>query len=183
VSEPITFNPIQIDVREPGEPFGRATSPFPEPHAVMTSDQVVLVRSTWPMIADRSGELSARFYDRLFAIDDSAARLFIGVDMTAQRTKLVHTLVFVVEALDDVDRLLPAIAALGKRHTHYGVADRHFDSVGNALLLAFADTLGDAFSPELREAWAAAYAFLSSVMRRALMRGDASEDGRTDKPI
>jgi hemoglobin-like flavoprotein len=143
----------------------------PEPNIVMTSDQVLLVRSTWPLIAERSDELSARFYDRLFAMDDSAARLFAGVDMTAQRAKLIHTLGFVVKVLDDVDCLLPAVAALGKRHAHYGVEHRHFDSVGDALLLAYADTLGPAFTPQLREAWAAAYAFIASVMRRALVRG------------
>lgn len=136
----------------------------------MTSDQVLLVRSSWTMIAEHADELSARFYDRLFAIDDSAARLFIGVDMTAQRTKLTQMLGAIVKMLDDVDLLLPAVADLGKRHTRFGVEDRHFDSVGEALLGAFGDTLGVAFTPQLRAAWAAAYAFLASVMRRALVR-------------
>jgi len=141
------------------------------PYHLMTPDQVVLVQSSWPAIAERGDELSARFYDHLFAIDDSAARLFAHVDMNAQRAKLVHTLRVVVQALGNVDSLLPAVAALGKRHTHYGVEARHFDSVGEALLWAFDDTLGDAFTPALRAAWAEAYAFLASVMKRALIRG------------
>jgi hemoglobin-like flavoprotein len=123
------------------------------------------------MIAGQADTLTARFYEHLFAIDDTAARLFTGVDMAAQRQKLAQTLAVVVKALDDVDRLLPAVAALGKRHTHYGVEDRHFDSVGEALLLALSDTLGAAFSIELRTAWAVAYALIASVMRRALVRG------------
>jgi hemoglobin-like flavoprotein len=32
--------------------------------------------------------------------------------------------------------------------------------VGEALLMALADTLGDAFTPELRAAWAEAYALI-----------------------
>jgi len=95
----------------------------------MTPDQVLLVRSSWAAIAERGDELSVSFYDHLFAIDPSAARLFAHVDMSAQRAKLTHTLGVVVHALDDIDSLLPAVAALGKRHTHYGVEHRHFESV------------------------------------------------------
>ena len=149
----------------------------------MTSDQVVLVRASWPAIAERGDELSARFYDRLFAIDASAARLFTGVDMAAQKAKLIRTLGAVVRALDDVDLLLPAVAALGKRHAHYGVEDHHFDTVGEALLLAFTDTLGAAFTPELRAGWTAAYAFIAAGMRRALIHGverDGSVSARID---
>ena len=136
----------------------------------MTSDQVLLVRSSWAAIAAHGNELSVRFYDHLFAIDSSAARLFSHVDMSAQRAKLAQMLGAVVHALDDIDSLLPTVAALGKRHTRYGVEHRHFDSVEEALFRAFSDTLGAVFTAELRAAWAEAYALIASVMKRALMR-------------
>ena len=136
----------------------------------MTPDQILLVRSSWSLIADSADALSLRFYTVLFAIDQSAARLFTGVDMAEQRKKLVQTLAVVVRALDDVDSLLPAVAALGKRHARYGVEHHHFESVGEALLQAFSDTLGDAFTLDMRVAWAEAYALVASVMRRALTR-------------
>jgi hemoglobin-like flavoprotein len=82
----------------------------------------------------------------------------------------VHALTFVVKAVDDTDRLLPAVAALGKRHAGYGVEDRHFDSVGDALLWALSDVLGDAFTADIRDAWVRAYTLVASVMRRALER-------------
>ena len=129
------------------------------------------MRTSWPAVAEHANVLTARFYEHLFVIDESAARLFTGVDMTAQRKKLAQTLAVVVKALDDLDRLLPAVAALGKRHAHYGVEDRHFDSVGEALLHGLSDTLGAGFTPELRTAWTVAYALIASVMRRALVRG------------
>jgi hemoglobin-like flavoprotein len=94
------------------------------------------------------------------------------VDMAAQRTKLAQSLGVVVHALDDLDRLMPAIAALGKRHSRYGVADQHFDSVGSALLGALGDTLGPEFSDEAHHAWGTAYALVAAVMRRALVRSE-----------
>lgn len=138
----------------------------------MTSDQILLVRSSWAAIAERSDDLSGRFYDHLFAIDPNAARLFAHVDMNAQRQKLVRTLAIIVNALDDIDHLLPSLAALGKRHTNYGVEHRHFESVGEALLQAFADTLGAEFTPAMRIAWTEAYALIASVMKRALVRAE-----------
>lgn len=136
----------------------------------MTPDQILLVRASWPAIAANADALTTTFYDTLFEIDDSAARLFAGVDMTAQRTKVAQTLAVAVNSLDDLDVLLPAVVALGKRHAAYGIEDRHFDSVGTALLQAFSATLGDAFTPELQNAWSEAYGSISAVMRRELVR-------------
>ena len=140
----------------------------------MTPDQILLVRSSWPAIAREADRLTKQFYAHLFDIDESAARLFSGVDMAAQRKKLAQALAVVVHALNDIDSLLPPLAALAKRHMSYGVEDRHFDSVGDALLWAMTDVLGDAFTPELRDAWAQAYAMVSSVMRRPMARDDVA---------
>jgi hemoglobin-like flavoprotein len=136
----------------------------------MNAQQVLLVRSSWPSVAANADALTNRFYERLFEIDGSAARLFAGVDMTTQRAKLAQALAVVVKSLDDPDRLLPAIAALGKRHAHYGVESQHFDSVGEALLFALANSLGEEFNSDVRGAWTDAYALVASVMRRALIR-------------
>ena len=140
----------------------------------MSPEQIDLVRASWPAVAANADQLTTRLYAYLFAIDDSAAQLFTGVDLNAQRAKLAHSLAVVVKALDDPDQLLPAIGALGKRHTNYGVQHHHFDSVGEALLKALADTLGTDFTPSTRSAWAEAYAVIASVMRRALIRAELS---------
>jgi hemoglobin-like flavoprotein len=136
----------------------------------MTPDQIRLVRSSWPIVITASDTLAIHFYSRLFEIDDSAARLFADVDMVLQRQKLTKSLDVVVNALDDPDQLLPAVAALGKRHTKYGVEHHHFDSVGESLIVALGATLRDEFTAELQAAWTEAYALVSSVMRRALIR-------------
>ena len=134
----------------------------------MTLEEIRLVRSSWSMIAERSDAFSASFYDHLFVIDAGAAQLFNGVDMTIQRWKLAQTLGVVVQALDDLDTLLPAVAALGRRHTRYGVLHHHFDSVGAALLQAFVDTLGQQFTPTVRAAWVRAYSLVATEMQKGL---------------
>ena len=140
----------------------------------MTPDQIALVRSTWPTISANADTLTERFYHHLFEIDESAARLFAGVDMTLQRTRLAQALAVVVHNIDDPESLMPAVAGLGRRHAGYGVEDRHFDSVGDALLWALSDVLGADLDQAHRDAWANAYALIASVMRRALVARPAA---------
>jgi hemoglobin-like flavoprotein len=135
-------------------------------------DQIRLVRASWPAIAARADALTITFYEQLFEIDASAAALFTGVDMAAQRKKLAQSLAVVVHAVDDPSALIPALTALGKRHAGYRVEHRHFDSVGAALLGALADTLGPDFTPDVRDAWAQAYGAIADVIRGAMVRAE-----------
>ena len=147
----------------------------------MTPDQIPIVRESWPAVAADAGTLALHFYRRLFEIDHGAARLFAHVDMEAQRKKLVQALAVVVASLDDPDRLLNAVGALGKRHVHYGVEDHHFDSVGEALIDALHAVLGAGFTPDVQAAWLEAYTLVASVMRRALVRAAAPHLAETDQ--
>jgi hemoglobin-like flavoprotein len=146
----------------------------------MNYDQISLIRGTWPAVAAKADALTATFYARLFEIDGDAAKLFAHVDMAGQRKKLAQSLAVVVASLDDPDSLLPAISALGKRHTHYGVEHHHFDSVGEALLTALGTTLGPDYTQEIHDAWANAYALVAAVMKRALVRAEAANGGSAE---
>ena len=139
----------------------------------MTPEQIQLVRVTWEVAARDPDILTTNFYAHLFAIDSGIARMFGGVEMATQKKKLAQSLAVVVTALDDLDSLLPALSALGKRHVNYGVESRHFDAVGDALIWALRDSVGDAFTVEAQHAWANAYAVVASVMRRPLERGES----------
>ena len=147
----------------------------------MTPDQIAIVRGAWPALAAEANPLASNFYKRLFEIDHSAARLFANVDMDAQRKKLIQALAVVVASLDDPDRLLGAVGALGKRHVHYGVEDHHFDSVGEALIDALHAVLGAGFTPDVQAAWLEAYTLVASVMRRALIRAASPQLSETDQ--
>ena len=74
----------------------------------------------------------------------------------------------IVANLDQLDDLIPTVAALGRRHRDYGVRDADYDRVREALLGAIGSALGDAFTREVRSAWEEAYALMASVMKRAV---------------
>ena len=132
----------------------------------MTPESKQLVQRSWAQvepIADTAAEL---FYGRLFELDPTLRPLFTG-DMKEQGKKLMQMLTVVVRGLDRLDELLPAVEALGRRHTGYGVTDAHYDTVAAALLWTLGKGLGDGFTDPVRNAWVEAYTVLSTVMKRA----------------
>jgi hemoglobin-like flavoprotein len=57
------------------------------------------------------------------------------------------------------------VRQLGARHVGYGVRDEHYATVGTALLWTLEKGLAEEFTPEVRDAWAAAYGLLADVMQ------------------
>jgi hemoglobin-like flavoprotein len=133
----------------------------------MTPAQVAWIRESWTAVEPIQNVAAGLFYDRLFELDPSLRRLFARTDMAQQKKILMQTLTVVVKSLDRLDQLVPAVQALGRRHAGYGVRASHYDTVGAALLWTLGQGLGEAFVPELRDAWAEAYSVLASVMIEA----------------
>ena len=133
----------------------------------MTPAQVAWIRESWTAVEPIQDAAAGLFYDRLFELDPTLRRLFARTDMAQQKKILMQTLTVVVKSLDRLDQLVPAVQAMGRRHAGYGVRASHYDTVGAALLWTLGHGLGEAFVPELRDAWAEAYSVLASVMIEA----------------
>ncbi len=129
----------------------------------MTPDQVKLVQQSFAKVAPISETAAILFYDRLFEVAPKVKAMF-PADMTEQRRKLMATLAVVVNGLGNLESVLPAASALAKRHVSYGARAEHYPVVGAALLWTLEKGLGDGWTPEVAEAWTAAYGTLSGFM-------------------
>jgi hemoglobin-like flavoprotein len=139
----------------------------------MTPRQIALVRETFATVKPIADAAAALFYERLFALDPSLRALFKS-DMREQGAKLMQMIGAAVAGLDAPEKLAPTLHGLGRRHRGYGVEDRHYATVGEALLWTLAQGLGPAFTDEAREAWLAAYALLASVMKQGAAESKAA---------
>ncbi len=133
----------------------------------MTPDQITRVQDSFRLVAPIQEAAAGLFYGRLFEIAPQLRPLFAHTDFDDQGRKLMTTIGFVVASLRRPDALLPAARGLAVRHTRYGVEEEHYALVGAALLWTLEQGLGEAFTPETHEAWAAAYAMLSGAMIEA----------------
>jgi hemoglobin-like flavoprotein len=136
----------------------------------MTPEQKRLLAETWKQVAPTADAAADMFYRRLFEIDPAARKLFRATEMVAQRKKLIQTLSFAINGLDDLDGLSTKVEDLGRRHAGYGVTDAHYDSIGAALLWTLERGLGRAWTPEVAAAWTEVYGMLSGIMRNAAAR-------------
>ncbi len=130
------------------------------------AEQVEIIRDTWARVELIGPEAARLFYERLFELDPALRTLF-ATDINEQGKKLIAMIGIAVAALDDLDKLVPAVEALGRRHARYGVRAEHFDTVGVALLWTLKKGLGPLFTPQVSDAWAALYGLLASTMQAA----------------
>lgn len=133
------------------------------------------LRDSWRLVTPIMETAADLFYKRLFELRPDYRALFPG-DMVAQKRKLMVTLAFVVKSADwaaeswaeDVpqnDDLFLVVLALGRRHGMlYKVPDDAYPVVGEALIWTLDMGLGEAFTSEVRAAWAKLYGLLSSIM-------------------
>lgn len=139
----------------------------------MTPDQIRLVQASFEDVVPIAEPAAALFYERLFTLDPSLRRLFAQADMAAQGRKLVQAIAYVVGALYAPEEMLGSVRSLGQRHVRYGVEDRHYATVGAALLWTLEQGLGERFTPAVRDAWAAAYGVVSGTMMAAAREAEA----------
>jgi hemoglobin-like flavoprotein len=141
----------------------------------MNLTQVNLVQESFAKVVPISEAAAVIFYDRLFEVAPAVKAMFPD-DMSGQRKKLMMMLAAVVNGLGNLQSILPAASALAKRHVDYGAKPEHYPVVGGALLWTLEKGLGEAWTPEVADAWTAAYGTLSGYMiSEAYGRAEAAE--------
>lgn len=138
----------------------------------MTPEQVKLVQDSFAKVRPIAATAADLFYGRLFEIAPQVRPMFPD-DMTEQKKKLIAMLGLAVTNLDKPDTVVPALQALGRQHNAYGTQAAHYEPVGAALLWTLEQGLGDAFTPQVREAWVETYGLVANVMKDAAAEGRA----------
>ena len=142
----------------------------PKKDEIMDQKTIDLVQGSFEKvlpIADTAVEI---FYDELFTLDPSLKAIFPEDPeaMKGQRNKLRDMLAAAVAGLSNIEKLVPVLQDLGKRHVGYKVEAKHYDTVGAALLGALAKGLGDEFTPEVKQAWTDVYGVMATTMKDAV---------------
>lgn len=130
------------------------------------TEQIALIRASWAEAVTDPSTTSRLFYGRLFQEHPHLRALF-GEDMVGQGRKLMDTINFVVDHLEEPDALEEPVKDLGVRHLGYGVSSDDYAPVGGALIWTFRHLLGDGFTDEMEAAWTDVYGHLAQLMTGA----------------
>jgi hemoglobin-like flavoprotein len=143
---------------------------------MLTEPQKAAIRRTWQLVVPIGETAADLFYKRLFELRPAYRRLF-PEDLAPQKRKLLAMLAFIVRAMDwedakwkdacaTDDDLFLVVLALGLRHAElYQIPDDSYDVVGEALIWTLGYGLGEAFTTDVRDAWARVYGLVAQTMK------------------
>lgn len=125
-----------------------------------------LVKATVPTLSAHGEALTRHFYQRLFSHHPMLKEVFNqGHQHTgSQQQALAAAVLAYAQHIDDPSVLRPALLHIAHKHVSLGIRPEHYPLVGQQLLAAMSDVMGEAATPELLAAWGAAYAQLAEVL-------------------
>ncbi len=131
---------------------------------------VELLESSFKLVAPQGDALVTRFYERLFEKYPVVKPLFKNASISEQKKKLLASLVLVIQNLRHPEKLTPVLQDMGARHVAYGAKPAYYDAVGENLLAVLGEFAGEAWTPEVSQAWTDAYAAIKTIMLEGAKR-------------
>ncbi|WP_298008769.1 NO-inducible flavohemoprotein [uncultured Aquabacterium sp.] len=149
---------------------------------MLTETTRTLVKATAPVLQAHGVALTTHFYARMFQHNPELREVFNQGHQRngAQQQALAMAVAAYAEHIDNPGVLMPVLERVAAKHVSLGIRSEHYAIVGRHLLASIAEVLGEAATPELIDAWAAAYGQLADIMigmERALYDESATREG------
>jgi nitric oxide dioxygenase len=126
-------------------------------------DLAMRLRRSFAAIVPSGGAFADLFYDRLFAAAPTVRAMFPH-DMAEQKQKLLATLAWVVEHLEQGEALKARLRELGQRHERYGARAADYPVVADAMIAAMAEIAGPNWDGEIAADWRTALERVADIM-------------------
>ena len=126
---------------------------------------IEIVKSTAPVLEQHGETITKVFYARLFENHPSLKSIF---NMTNQKKggqqKALANAVFQYAChIDKLEMLGDAVESIAQKHASFSISKELYPIVGQHLLEAIKEVLGEAATPEIINAWAEAYGDLATI--------------------
>ncbi|WP_088105810.1 NO-inducible flavohemoprotein [Halalkalibacter urbisdiaboli] len=132
---------------------------------LLTEKTVKVVKSTVPVLAIHGEAITKRFYQMLFEAHPELLNMFNQTHQKEgkQPQALANSIYAAAQHIDQLEAILPVVKKIAHKHRSLNVFPEHYPIVGNYLLLAIKEVLGDAATNEILDAWGEAYQVIADV--------------------
>ena len=134
---------------------------------MLTKREKQHIIETFTMIEPFAAKAAELFYNRLFEIAPQVKPMFKNTDMSKQGRHLMMTIGILVHSIDQLDTFAAHLHKLGKNHIKYGAQAEHYTVVGEALLWALEQGVGDAWNDDVASAWTKLYTYVATTAKEA----------------
>lgn len=134
---------------------------------MLCAEQIALIKATVPLLESGGEALTNHFYKLLLSEHPEVRPLFNQAHQASgeQPRALANGVLMYARHIDRLDALGPLVAQIINKHVALQVLPEHYPLVGNCLLRAIREVLGEAIATDaVIEAWAAAYQQLADLL-------------------
>jgi nitric oxide dioxygenase len=146
-----------------------------------TADQIAIVKATVPVLKEHGNAITEVFYRNLIGENPALRNVFskTSQDTMRQPRALANAVLAYATYIDDLPKLTAAVERIAHKHVSLQVSPEQYDIVGQYLIQAIGQVLGDAATPPIVDAWTAAYGALAAVFigREGQMYKNNAADG------
>ena len=132
---------------------------------MLSEQQTATIKATAPAL-EACGETLARdMYARMFKNNPEVKPYFNPAHQQSgrQQRALASAVCAYAQYVDNPAALADAVELIANKHVSLGILPEHYPIVGKNLLESIEAVMGDAATPEVLDAWAAAYAQLADI--------------------
>ncbi|KAJ5110441.1 hypothetical protein N7532_000976 [Penicillium argentinense] len=132
----------------------------------LSPNQLQLIKATVPVLVDHGKSITTVFYKNMLAAHPELNNVFNMPNQVNghQPRALAGALFAYASNIDNLGALGPAIELICNKHASLYIKPDDYKIVGKYLLEAMGEVLGEALTPEIKDAWAAAYWQLADIM-------------------
>ncbi|TWU62730.1 Flavohemoprotein [Crateriforma conspicua] len=133
----------------------------------MLSEQTVaIVKEITPLVAANAETITRRFYERMFEANPEVRAFFNQAHQHTggQQKALAGAICAYFTHIDNPGVLMPAVELIAQKHCSLNIKAEHYPIVGENLLAAIKDVMGDAATPDIIDAVGEAYQFLAGIL-------------------
>ncbi|MGX2960986.1 NO-inducible flavohemoprotein [Peribacillus sp. JNUCC 23] len=132
---------------------------------MLDEKSIQIVQSTAPVLKEHSQQIGKKFYELLFSKAPDLYNIFNQTNQKRgiQQEALGYAVYAAGEHITNLDALKPVIERITQKHRAIGVKAEQYPIVGETLLQAVKDVLGDVATDEIIEAWGKAYGYIADA--------------------
>lgn len=132
----------------------------------MLSEQTIqIIKSTVPVLEVHGTAITKHFYQRMFSNHPELLNVFNHANQKQgrQQQALANAVLAAAQHIDRLEAILPAVKQIAHKHRSLGIKPEQYPIVGEHLLAAIKEVLGDAATDDILGAWAEAYGVIADV--------------------
>ena len=132
---------------------------------MLNKKTIDIIKSTVPALKAHGVEITTTFYNRMFENNPEIKAMFnMDKQKSGEQPKaLAMAVLAAAQNIDNLEAILPAVQKMCKAHVNSNVKPEHYPIIGENLLAAIKEVLGDAATEEVLDAWAQAYDVIAKV--------------------